>query len=219
MISFMLNHDFQTAVKVLNDVRPDIMKTNDTRLKILWKTNMAIALERLDKLNEAESYLVEVIFELETIGADTNLPRAYSVMGQIYEKRADLDSVLETTLLHKATEFYQKQFDVGQTLHKTTDMSEALQYMGGVYIKLGELELARKSFIESIRLSRETDIPILTFRSEIGLAKLIYITGNQTKACSLSTELSQRLDVDKSLILNPTSRSFLDELKSLCLID
>jgi len=184
----MLSGNFPEALDMLLRLRPYMDASIDKRLVTRWKVETAIAYERLDKLDEAQSLLLEAIKTMEYIGTDSSMPRAYNVLGLIAEKRAERNENLRIQYNEDARYAYQQQLKYGQTLSKKREIAEALHYLGRVNIKLDHLEDARQNFIESKRLAKENDSLNSEFMSIIGLAQIEKRMGHQNNACEYVKE-------------------------------
>ncbi len=182
-VSYIYNEDYEIAINLMNSISNDVKATNDPRLLNLWKTNKSIALERTNQLDEAEALLMEVVSSLEVIGADENLPRAYNVLGQVYEKRGNADQLSQKKYRELAIHAYEKQFDFGHILNKPSDMGEARQYLGEIYLKTGNIEIAEQQLLELMRIARINNFEIGLARGHIGLGKIEQIKGNTKQTC------------------------------------
>lgn len=208
----MLNAEFQTAADMLLRTKGDIEAFGDRRLILEWQTNLSIAFERLDMLGEAQAMLLEVAYELNEIGMDTNLPRAYNVLGQIEEKKA-LQNLNESDIhLRSALKYYELQYDVGIKINKKLDIAESLYSMGNVWFSLGDSKKAHKNYLEGLRLSREYNLTTPELVSRIGLGRVEKVNGNQDAACSHVEKAEQFYTSRMNIPLSPKIYRTLEDL-------
>jgi len=211
----LLKHDFEEGLNAMHALEEESQKVANPRLVLEWKTNMAIALERLGRLEEAETLVSNVINELNKIGADTNMPRAYSVWGQIYEQRAFESDPPDPAYLRPALEKYSQQYRYGQSLNKEGDMAESLHYMGAIHIALGEPEQAKHNYSMALLQADNLGYRRSSLRSQIGLAYLRLNDGQIEEACRMQASIKESLEKE-GLPLRKRNSSLLTSVRESC---
>ena len=212
----LLKHDFKTGAKELEALRTNAISLDNERLYIEWQTNLAIALERLGELEKAESLVADVVNRLNIIGADTNMPRAYSVWGQIFEQRGLASDPTNKGDLRNAIEKYKLQSEFGRKLSKDSDVAEAYHYMGAAHIALGEYELAKQKYALSLQIAQALNIQRSIVRSNIGFSYLLVQSGNKKLACELYKSIEADIG-DLSIPLRPRNQNLYNEIRNKCL--
>ena len=216
--SQMLDTKFQSGADLLFQIENDVKATNDPRLLVEWQTSLSLALERLNRLDEAESLLVSTFAAYENMSEDTNLPRAYNIMGQIKEKRAKMHPEAFRHHMEEALNFYRLQKTYGQQLNKPVDIAESLYYLGNAYITLKEFDQAKQHLSESQLSSITRDLTPLIYRNHIGLARIAEFNGEENKACE-HTEKAKKIGTDeRSYYISPDNVSAYAQLLKACAI-
>ena len=213
----LLKHDFVSGVAKLRALEPEILSINQARLVVEWKTNLAIGLERLDKLDEAEKLVAEVVNELNKIGPDSNMPRAYNVWGQIIEKRAEAQLPLDSGMLRTSLEKYEMQVEFANALNKQADIAEAQHYMGFVLLKLNDLQSANEAFLLGLQVAEDLNLRRSAFRNKLGLTYSSAIDETTPINCSLFRELKEVYKNDK-IPLKPSNLEKFRSLEAQCSI-
>ena len=210
--NLMIKGDFKTAADLLETLEPEIIRLDNDDLTLKWMVDLAIAYERLDQVDESERLLFEAIEKIEQTGINAHLPRAYNVMGLIWEKRASSYPSYSVDYLRRALDFYEKQFSAGQTLNKLREQSEALHFQGRVRLELADIDRANENFSKSFQLSREHGHVGSEFKARLGLAQIEYARGNTEAACRHVTGAERHFEKNMGPNLGPTSRKILKEL-------
>lgn len=208
----MLSGNFSEALDILLKLRAYMDSSLDKRLITRWQVETAIAYERLDQLSEAQSLLLKSIKTMEYIGTDSSMPRAYNVLGLVFEKQAERNEELRIQYHLDAKNAYQQQLKYGQVLSKKREIAEALHYLGRINIKLGELDAARQSFIESKRIAKEHNSLNSEFMSYIGLAQIEALIGRGGKSCEYVAEARVFYENRMDTQLGPLTTKILEDL-------
>jgi len=186
-IDMAFNHilqlEFPIAIETLDRIGADIKALGDRRLFIEWQFLFGYSQVRTGNLDEGEAMLIASVTELNQIGADANLPRAYNALGQVYERRAERETELTQTHLETALTHYQKQYETGQIINKTRELPEALYAMGEVYLKLEDHNAARQKFLEALNVARTHNYVTSERRARTGLARIAKINGDEETVC------------------------------------
>ncbi len=210
-----VRQEYDIALEQFIRMKKELEIVDDPRLWITWKTNMGAVYERLDKLNEAEGFLVAVLTELQNTGADTNMPRASNVLGQIYEKKADIYLADRDKFLNKGLEQYFNQLEYGKKINKKTEITEASQYIADVYSSLGNLKQAEKYYIQTIRYSKSYGFHPTDVRAHLGLAYVQHLSGQLKLSCKNYKEM-QRLQTKKTVLFRSSDKKKNADLMQFC---
>ena len=217
--SQMLDTKFQSGADLLFQIESNVIKTNDARLLVEWQTSLSLALERLNRLDEAESLLVSTFAAYENMSEDTNLPRAYNIMGQIKEKRAKMQSEAFRHHMEEALNYYRLQKTYGQQLNKPVDIAEALYYIGNAYITLEEIDQAKQHLSESQLNSIARELTPLIYRNHIGLARIADFNGDENKACEHALKARKIETDERSFYISPDNAMAYAQLLEICLVE
>jgi len=211
----ILDHKFEDGLASLEALEDRAAQLNNARLVLEWKTHKAIALERLGRLAEAELIVSDVINDLNEIGPDTNMPRAYNIWGQIYEQRAFATTPPNNALLRTALEKYSQQYRYGESLNKESELAEALHYMGAIHIALGENEQAKQKYSMGVLQADDVGLIRSSLRSQIGLAHLQMQEGSLAEACNMQTSITQIIE-QKHIPLRHRNQFLYTQLIATC---
>jgi len=203
--SFSNQRDFESAIKILQEIGEKVENFGDRRLLAYWQVEMALAHQQSGRLDEAEAFVVVATQSLELLGADTNLSRAYSLRALISEERAKLNPERKAFYLDAAYADYQREFNVAKKINKINDMVEGTYSMAKLDIDLGRIELAKKNYIKSLRLARQSEHHLLQIYSLIGLAEVQILQQDQSRACDYKSE------IDKLYLKHPQSKLLMGD--------
>lgn len=179
----ILNNN-QTGVDMLRAMENDITADGSPALMGSYQTELGLALERLDRLDEAEAALVSAVDLNTTYGFDHDLERAYNGLGFVAEKRAARSPAHRSDYLKNAETFYIRQYETAARIDKKRGMVAALYYRGDVQRRLGKIRAAEATFLKGFRLSKAENLRTYEMLSRLGLAELALDTGNMENACT-----------------------------------
>ena len=211
--SHILQLEFSIALNLLQRIEADVSALGDQRLYIEWQFLSGYGKVRTGDLATGEDMLLATVEQLNEIGADANLPRAYSALGKLYEIKAEAETDVDaaTSNLQTALEYYQKQYDAGVLINKMRELPEALYSMGEVYFELEDYDLARQKFLEALRVARSENYITSERRARMGLARLSQKNGDQTEVCR-QVEKIKTLYKKSTVKLNEKSLTTLEGL-------
>jgi len=189
--SFSNQRDFESAIRILQEIEEEVESFGDRRLLAYWQVEMALAHQQLGFLDEAEAFVVVAIQSLEFLGADTNLSRAYSLRALISEDRSKLNPERTRYYLDEAYADYQREYKIAKKINKINDMVEGTYSMAKIDIDLGRIDLAEKNYVKSLRLARQSEHHLLQVYSLIGLAEVQILQKDQSQACAYKDEINK----------------------------
>ena len=206
----VLNLDFDNAIRIFEKVESDVISTKNQRLKNEWQILFGYALARNGDLDQGESLIISSVRELEELGTDTNLPRAYSALGTINKMRAESSPNEKEQYLEKALTYYQKQYERGLEIDKKRDLVEALYSMGEIYLDLGHIRDAKQKFLESLKTARSNNYTNSEVRSRIGLAKIANLQNDMASVCQ---HVDFIIDIHRNRSVVPMNNNMLNTLE------
>jgi len=174
---------FDSGVEILTSLEEKVMADGSPRLLSKFKTEMAIAHERLDRLDEAEANLLSALDLQRKHGFDHDLERSYNVLGLIAEKRAILNPDLSSSYFEQAARYYELQYQTNLKIGKKRGIAEALYFVGDMKLRAGDPDGAERAFLEVFRMSREYGIDAYEMLVLIGLAEVAAERGNNVLSC------------------------------------
>jgi len=207
--------DFQTAITLLNMVQDEVIALGDPRIYAHWQTELALAYEQINQLSEAESLVRQVVVTLEKIGADTNLSRAYNILGLIQQKYArEKPEPEKTRLTDAAYGFYKLEYETARKINKTNDMVEGLYSMASLDLKRQDYLKAEKKYLEALRISRKSEHAYLQLYSLLGVAEIYKQQGRQNKACKYVVDM-ENLAVKTGIKIRQKNTALRDRIKDI----
>lgn len=181
--NMIMRGNYEEGATALMEAKPRVLALGSPAMQSRLNTELGIALERLDRLEEAEAVLVSALGIQRQYGLEPDMSRAFNVMGQIAEKRADLEPASREQHLRAARQYYQQQYETDLRLDKKLGISEALYYIGGVEFRLGRPAAAREAWLSGLRIAREHRLVNIEFLTWIGLAQVAKAENEPDLAC------------------------------------
>ena len=180
----------ETGVEMLRALEGDVKADGSPAILAAYQTEMGIALERIDRLDEAEGALIMAVDMNIKHGFNHDLERAYNVLGFIAEKRADLSAKHSSDYLASAEAFYARQFEISQRIDKKRGMAAALYYRGDIQRRLLNYDAAEATLLRSFKIAREENLNTYEMLARLGLAELALDQADKKKACTQYAQAS-----------------------------
>jgi len=207
--------DFQTAIDLLLAVQDEVIALGSPRIYAHWQTELALAFEQMDQLSDAQRLVQQVIVTLEKIGADTNLSRAYNILGLIQQKQADRQQEPEKTrLINAAYQSYNLEYETAKKINKTNDMVEGLYSMASLDLKRRDFLKAEKKYLESLRVSRKSEHAFLQLYSLLGLAETSQRQNKHDKACRYVSDM-ETLAIKTGIKIRKKNTALRDRIQTI----
>jgi class 3 adenylate cyclase len=178
------------GVDMLRALETDVKANGSPSIIAAYQTELGIALERIDRLDEAEGALIMAVDLTTKHGFDHNLERAYNVLGFVAEKRAALSDKHRADYLASAETFYTRQFETSQRIDKKRGMAAALYYRGDIQRRLFKYDAAEATLLRGFKLSREENLRTYEMLARLGLAELALDQADMAKACTQYAQAS-----------------------------
>lgn len=173
----------QNAVDILKHIETQMTQIEDVNLESRYLTELGIALERMNELEQAEANLIAALALQERFGFDTEASRSYNVLGLIADKRASAEPDQSSAHLNHAREMFRNQFEIDRKLGRQHGIAEAQYYLASIALRLKESGPAHTHALQALRLSSEHGLPNIEFLSWLIMAELAVLEGDQDQAC------------------------------------
>ena len=173
----------QDAVDALRAVQAEVEADGAPDLVATFQTELGLALERVDKIDEAEAALIMAANLNKQYGFEYDLERVYNVLGFIAEKRATASPDHATDYLAQAEDYYTRQFEISQKIDKKRGMAAALYYRGDIQRRSGQFDAADATLMQGFRISNEQGLKTYEFLARLGLAESALDQNNLERAC------------------------------------
>jgi len=174
----------EAGVDMLRALEDDVKADGSPAIMAAYQTEMGIALERIDRLDEAEGALIMAVDMNTKHGFNHDLERAYNVLGFVAEKRADLSPKHSDDYLASAEAFYTRQYEISQRIDKKRGMAAALYYRGDIQRRSLNYDAAEATLLRSFKIAREENLNAYEMLARLGLAELALDQADMKKACT-----------------------------------
>ncbi len=208
----ILDGEYERAVEMLIDLEPEVNALGRPDVTETLYTEKGIALERVDRLDEAEADLLAALAIQKQYGYDHNMERAYNVLGMIALKRADLDKDLSGAYLSKAERFFELQYEVADRIGKVRSRAESAFYIGDIELRRGNYDAAEKSLMNAFRIAREARNLPYQFLARVWLADLAHINANAQLSCKHLAEAATLYEQRENKHVGPRTKAKIQAL-------
>lgn len=180
----------EAGVDMLRALEDDVKADGSPAIMAAYQTETGIALERIDRLDEAEGALIMAVDMNIKHGFNHDLERAYNVLGFIAEKRAGLSPKHSANYLASAEAFYARQYEISKRIDKKRGMTAALYYRGDIQRRLLNYDAAEATLLRSFKIAREENLSTYEMLARLGLAELALDQADMKKACTQYAQAS-----------------------------